>query len=303
MTEPLRWLHDERVPPALRGMLATSSGDVAFPDDVRLRVAQRIAAATATSLAVLGAAEIANAAGSASAASASAGAVGTGAVGVGAGAVSTGAGLTTAAGIKVTAAFLSIALGAAVTTTAVVQHERERVVSVAAPVAAPLVEKARALEEARAARRVLDAPRSTLALRPIGELPVTVDELPPAAPTEEPRVAGRAAPGNSFEHEVSELRALRVLVKQSPAEALSRLRATADGQFAAERRLLEVQALLSLGRDSEAAAVGERMLADPAASWYHERVRSLVGKSSAPPKDLTGPGHSLPGSNVKEDER
>jgi hypothetical protein len=277
-------LNDEGTAPALRGMLAAGSGAIAFPDEVRVRVAQRIALATATSVAVASVAQLTQAA-------------------TGTGAASTAAATL---GVKLTGALMSVALGAALTTTAVVQREQERVLNVAAPVAQ------RVHARATLAGRMSAAPAETLELRPIGELPFTVDGLPLLAPSVEIErdASGAARPSTrdaTFERELHEVRELRQLLHERPEEALARLRTQerelARSQFAAERQLLELQALLALGRRSEASALGERMLANDSAAWYHERIRALLATSSGASKARQGERHSPMGTMPMEGER
>lgn len=288
MTEPKRWLDDPSVPSSLRGVLAMGAREVDFPDGVRSRVAARLAVATASSFAIAGVAQAAKAA------------TGTG--------VGVAAGGTTLAGLKLTGLVVSLTLGAAATTVVVEETTSTKVAMVEAPIAEVFVEGVRVNE------RQMLLPSDALELRPVGELPWTVDDLPLAAPgVPSARVAAphQAPPPRSlpsanadFEREVNTLREARHLLHGSPAEALARLdahgRRFPRGQLVAERQLLQMQALSALGRQSEAVAIGERLLQSESARLYHERVKRLLGKITTTPKDREPEPHSRTGRTNKD---
>jgi hypothetical protein len=89
----------------------------------------------------------------------------------------------------------------------------------------------------------------------------------------------------SGEHDLSrEARALesaRELLARSPAQALSLLsrheREFPDGTLAVERELLTVDALLRLGRRSEAEARGRALRGRAPSSLYERRLEKMLG--------------------------
>lgn len=288
MTEPTRWLNDEAVAPSMRRLLGTGAGEIHFPDDVRKRVATRLAVLTGTAFVAASATQVVHAATSATANATTMGA--------------------TLAGVKGLAAVISVVLSTTVAA-AVVVKTRQPIVPVATPeIAWTMVD---ALETKGKATFLMDHP---FALRPIGELPWTIEELP-EVDSVGPRRDGRAAPlagtlvagtlvsgklvsgklGDAFEREVKALREARNSLHADPSRALQLLRSHerqfGAGQLTAEGRLLEVRALLALGQRSEAETVGLRLLGSESARPYHARVRALLGKRAAKAKDESNDEH------------
>ena len=108
------------------------------------------------------------------------------------------------------------------------------------------------------------------------------------APAPLPRalsVRGSAAPpvplDTSLDAEVAALREARAELATNPARALSLSREHAvrfpKARLGAEAKLLEVEALVRLGRHEEARSLGQRLLAAPGASLYRERLETLLG--------------------------
>jgi hypothetical protein len=56
----------------------------------------------------------------------------------------------------------------------------------------------------------------------------------------------------------------------------------ARGQLAAERTLIQIEALHRLGRDAEARGLGRGLLAGSSAGLYAERVHQLLGQNLEP---------------------
>ena len=154
------------------------------------------------------------------------------------------------------------------------------------------------------APRVLQAPAPVASVRapspPLGRIGREQVRPPaPPAPTvsaTEPPVTQAAPPPSSAigrlpvvrepgEHDLSrEARALeraRELLARSPAEALALLsrqeREFPDGILAVERELLTVDALLRLGRRSEAEARGRALRGRAPSSLYERRLEKMLG--------------------------
>ena len=75
-------------------------------------------------------------------------------------------------------------------------------------------------------------------------------------------------------------------MRGAPAVALSIAQEHAErfprGQLAAERTLIQIEALHRLGRDTEATKLARPLLAGASRSLYEERVRKLLGDAALP---------------------
>lgn len=110
---------------------------------------------------------------------------------------------------------------------------------------------------------------------------------PPAAPVrDQPSVPSAPAANLSMkealEQEAALLREAQVALGASPERALLLTRQHRGrfpgGKLAAERELIAIDALVRLGRRSEADALGARVLARDPEGFYAERVRGLLAR-------------------------
>jgi hypothetical protein len=119
--------------------------------------------------------------------------------------------------------------------------------------------------------RPVEPVESVEQLDPVPDLP-SRSAAPPAAP---PSAGGLA-------EESALLESARRALSGSPERALARTREHArrfpGGQLAAERALLEIDALYRLGRRAEARSLAERRLAQGGDDLYTARVRRLLDK-------------------------
>ena len=147
------------------------------------------------------------------------------------------------------------------------------------------------------AKSSLPAPRvSGRATPAANQLPPSVvveGSPPPTAPpesatgAEKPPSKGSAkARDVSLEAELAALRAAREQLAANPSRALLLSRAHSStfpgAKLQAEAKLLEVEALVRLGRRDEASRAGRQLLAFPGASLYRERLESLIGERTNP---------------------
>jgi hypothetical protein len=93
-----------------------------------------------------------------------------------------------------------------------------------------------------------------------------------------------AGPGG-LSAEAALLESARAQLRRSPAQALAlaaqHVARFPDGQLAAERTLIQIEALHRSGRDPEARTLARGLLGGAGADMYAERVRQLLGDSSA----------------------
>ena len=94
---------------------------------------------------------------------------------------------------------------------------------------------------------------------------------------------GRQA-SDGLERETRLLEQARSALGSSPADALATAQQHAarfpTGRLAAERTMIEIEALQRLGRHTEARAKAERLLEQSPKGLYTERVRRLLGQTS-----------------------
>ena len=118
------------------------------------------------------------------------------------------------------------------------------------------------------------SPAPTPALDPSTDLPRPSRTPAASVPT--------ASASASLAEESRVLEQARRALASAPAAALTLVREHAarfpDGQLAAERRLLEVEALYRVGRASEARTLASRLLASGATGLYAERLQRLLRK-------------------------
>jgi hypothetical protein len=184
------------------------------------------------------------------------------------------------------AAALGLAGGATVAgTLAVVEHYRpvpEHVASAGSPERARIGARQSAPVRLDDTSPVVPAPSAepapplapaTPTLNPPAELP---HGGPPPLPTPSTSSAGGLAEESSL------LEQARRALDTSPSRTLSLVREHAvrfrTGQLAAERSLLEVDALYRLGRRTEARVLAERLLTQGGGELYVGRVRRLLEK-------------------------
>lgn len=184
------------------------------------------------------------------------------------------------------AAALGLAGGATVAgALAVVEHYQPPRDVVAAP-AAP-------------AHPTVQKPRASGATKPRAELATpTTEPLPTAAaptlnpPSDLPRAPRpspppSAASSGGLAAESALLEQARRALDGAPTRALSLVQEHAqsfpNGQLAAERRLIEIDALYRVGRRTEARARAERLLAQGGDDLYVGRVRRLLQKMGGTP--------------------
>ncbi|HEX5100952.1 MAG TPA: hypothetical protein VFV94_15685, partial [Polyangiaceae bacterium] len=129
--------------------------------------------------------------------------------------------------------------------------------------------------------------------------PMESPELPPTAgaptlnpPADLPRALRPAAPPSAssaggLAAESTLLEQARRSLDSAPERALALVgehaRTFPSGQLAAERRLIEIDALYRVGRRTEARARAERLLAQGGDDLYVGRVRRLLQKMSGTP--------------------
>jgi hypothetical protein len=116
--------------------------------------------------------------------------------------------------------------------------------------------------------------------------PVTplIEDEPPPLPLN-PTPALPSAPATSavstLSAEVALLERARRELQAAPASALTtaseHVKRFPRGQLAAERTLIQIDALHRLGRDAEARALGRGLLEGASGGLYAERVRQLLG--------------------------
>ncbi len=131
------------------------------------------------------------------------------------------------------------------------------------------------------------SPAKVEALAGQGELERTrskVSVVEPSAPSSassQVGVATGAQRSDSLSHEVRALREISSVVDAEPTRALSLIAKHAadypSSQLASERRLLELRAMLRVGRRADAERLGRRLLATSVAGLYHSRVKQLLG--------------------------
>lgn len=184
------------------------------------------------------------------------------------------------------AAALGLAGGATVAgTLAVVEHYRapREVVPVPAAPVHPTAQKQRAPEATKPAEELAAPPSEPLptaaapTLNPPSELPHTPRAATPPSPSS---ASGLAA-------ESALLEQARRSLDSAPARALSlageHAQTFPSGQLAAERRLIEIDALYRVGRRTEARARAEQLLARGGDDLYVGRVRRLLQKINGNP--------------------
>jgi hypothetical protein len=114
-------------------------------------------------------------------------------------------------------------------------------------------------------------------------------EEPVASPTPQlnptPTLPVDSSGSNRLSEEAALLEGARAKLRVSPAEALALASQHGSrfprGQLASERKLIQIDALHRLGRDSEARAVARELLRGAGAGLYAERVRQLLGADAA----------------------
>ncbi|HEY3256485.1 MAG TPA: hypothetical protein VGJ91_21145 [Polyangiaceae bacterium] len=199
---------------------------------------------------------------------------------------------------KTAIAALSIGFGTAIVT--LVAFSPEPTPKVAPAASARNANPARgALDAARAVPVAAHAVAASAVSDPgASALPSNVSAFPiepaGAPPVAVRPVAGRPSPSTPSEdaHGADELAIESALLERArsalrgaPSEALALVREHAErfprGQLAAERALIEIDALQRLGRDQEARSLAQAWLARTHDDLYVERVRQLLGKLSA----------------------
>jgi hypothetical protein len=132
-------------------------------------------------------------------------------------------------------------------------------------------------------------PRARDAGVPVRALPLDVASEPPALllnPAPSLPLAPAAAGSSTLSAEVALLERARRQLRSAPGLALSIAAEHGArfprGQLGSERALIQIEALHRLGRDAEARRLARGLLDGPSAGLYTERVRALLGESSAP---------------------
>jgi hypothetical protein len=112
------------------------------------------------------------------------------------------------------------------------------------------------------------------------ELP-KVNPLPslPAVPAAAPSVGTLSAEAALLEQARREMRGTPRVALSLAAEHAQRF---PHGQLAAERTLIQIEALHRLNRDDEARALARGLLGGTGAGLYAERVHQLLGEGVAP---------------------
>jgi hypothetical protein len=138
------------------------------------------------------------------------------------------------------------------------ERSSESAVSAAAPTQSPR-------------RLPLVPPAAASSLEGASESPPSPQRPPPASSSK-----GTA----SLDAELSALRDARALLERDPSAALKRARAHEhafpEARLAIEARILEIEALVRLGRTKEASAQVQKVLSGPGGSLYRERLENLV---------------------------
>lgn len=124
------------------------------------------------------------------------------------------------------------------------------------------------------------APERVSPLRrdPAAALPLeSAHESPPSPPRPQPSSSKSMA---SLDDELLALRDARALLERDPTAALRRARSHEhsfpEARLSIEARILEIEALVRLGRTKEASALVQEVLSGPGGSLYRERLESLV---------------------------
>jgi len=129
-------------------------------------------------------------------------------------------------------------------------------------------------------REPVSAPASVPALEEL------VPEPPAVNPTPSLPVAPAASAAGTLSAETALLERARREMRSSPSLALAlsseHARRFPRGQLAAERALIQIEALHRLGRDVEARKLARVLLAGPSAGLYGERVQRLLGDEPSP---------------------
>jgi len=187
------------------------------------------------------------------------------------------------------AAALGLAGGATVAgTLAVVEHyraPRELAPAPAAP-ASPRAPKQRAPGAKKPAPELAVPPTESPELPPTAGAPTLNPPADlPRAPRPVPPPSASSAGGLAAESAL--LEQARRSLDSAPERALSLVgehaRTFPSGQLAAERRLIEIDALYRVGRRAEARARAERLLAQGGDDLYVGRVRRLLQKMNGTP--------------------
>lgn len=118
--------------------------------------------------------------------------------------------------------------------------------------------------------------------RPTPE-PVAVPPPSQLNPTPTLPIASASPGGLSAEAALLEMARAQLRTSPSSALAIAAQHASRfpDGQLAAERTLIQIEALHRSGRDAEARALARGLLGGSGAGMYAERVRQLLGDSLA----------------------
>jgi hypothetical protein len=177
------------------------------------------------------------------------------------------------------AAALGLAGGATVAgaMVAVERYQVSHAVLSVEPVSAPAADRASRSAHVKSPAAAppasqLPTPEATPTLNPPAELPRS----------ERPRGPVASATSGGLAEESALLEQARRALDSAPSAALTSVREHArrfpNGQLAAERGLIEVDALYRVGRRAEARALAERLLAQGGGDLYVGRVRRLLQK-------------------------
>jgi hypothetical protein len=143
----------------------------------------------------------------------------------------------------------------------------------------PSIQRQKAPSSAPLVRAPAEAPASS---EPIIEPP----SPPPAPLNPTPTLPVTAASSGGLSAEAALLETARAQLRSSPSTALAIAAQHAarfpGGQLASERTLIQIEALHRAGRDAEARALARGLLGGAGAGMYAERVRQLLGDSTAP---------------------
>jgi len=179
------------------------------------------------------------------------------------------------------AAALGLAGGATVASAmvAVERYQASHAAVAVAPSAAPSPKRSSHAPEVK--RPPADTPQASEP--PTPEASPTLNPPAELPRSERPRApAPSASTAGGLAEESALLEQARRALGSAPSAALSRVREHArrfpDGQLAAERSLIEVEALYRMGHRAEARALAERLLSQGGGDLYVGRVRRLLQK-------------------------
>jgi hypothetical protein len=149
----------------------------------------------------------------------------------------------------------------------------------------PAAESSEAPPRAAEARPRSAAPAALEQTAPLPS-PSSPGPAPALNPTPSLPIAS-AAPSGTLSIEAGLLEQARREMRGAPSVALSiaaeHARRFPRGQLAAERTLIQIEALHRLGRDGEARRLARGLLHGSSAGLYAERVRQLLGDSAPRP--------------------